>query len=169
MRLRRTLAVGAVAAAAIVATTAFAFPSTPVDRAQPLPALTAPALAARYAADSRLIAHAARAGPAGRATSRSAARCRPCTAGTSSTSTRPVKAWRSRSSATWPNTGDWIRDVPHVQFLGLGFGQDPMDPAFGARIFDCGGGGHSDYFRPGAVALRNLAYIALGDPAWVTR
>src|SRR5215470_11799759 len=61
MRLRRTLAVGAVAAAAIVATTAFAFPSTPVDRAQPLPALTAPALAARYAADSRLIAHAARA------------------------------------------------------------------------------------------------------------
>jgi len=74
-----------------------------------------------------------------------------------------ARVWAGRG------TGDWIRDVPHVQFLGLGFGQDPMDPAFGARIFDCGGGGHSDYFRPGAVALRNLAYIALGDPAWVTR
>jgi hypothetical protein len=74
-----------------------------------------------------------------------------------------ARVWAGRG------TGDWIRDVPHVQFLGLGFGQDPMDPAFGARIFDCGTGGHSDYFRPGGVALRNLAYIALGDQAGVTR
>ena len=42
-------------------------------------------------------------------------------------------------------------------------------PAFGARIFDCGRGGHSGYFRRGDIALRNLAYIALGDPAEVTR
>jgi hypothetical protein len=66
-------------------------------------------------------------------------------------------------------TGDWIRDVPHVQLLGLGFGQDPMDPAFGARVFAAGSGGHSSYFKPGGIALRNLAYIALGDPAAVTR
>jgi Alpha/beta hydrolase len=66
-------------------------------------------------------------------------------------------------------TGDWIRNVPHVHFLGLGFGQDPMAPAFGARVFSAGRGGHSGYFRPGGIALRNLAYIALGDPAAVTR
>ena len=59
--------------------------------------------------------------------------------------------------------------MPHVQLLGLGFGPDPTAPAFGARPFGCGGGGHSGYFRPGGVALRNLARIALGDPAGVTR
>jgi hypothetical protein len=74
-----------------------------------------------------------------------------------------ARVWAGRG------TGDWIQNVPHVQFLGLGFGQDPMAPAFGARHFDCGGGGHSDYFKPGSVALRNLADIALGDTAGVTR
>ena len=74
-----------------------------------------------------------------------------------------ARVWAGRG------TGDWIEHVPHVQFLGLGFGQDPMAPAFGARIFDCGSGGHSDYFRPGGIALQNLARIALGDPAGVTR
>jgi hypothetical protein len=61
MRLRRKLAIAAAAAAAAVATTAAAFPSAPVDRPQPFPALTAQALAARYATDSRMIARAARA------------------------------------------------------------------------------------------------------------
>jgi hypothetical protein len=65
--------------------------------------------------------------------------------------------------------GDWIRYVPHVRLLGLGFGQDPTAPAFGAHIFGCGAVGHSGYFRPGGAALRNLAYIALGDPTGVTR
>ena len=74
-----------------------------------------------------------------------------------------ARVWAGRG------TGDWIQHVPHVQFLGLGFGQDPMAAAFGARIFDCGGVGHSDYFRPGGIALQNLARIALGDPAGVTR
>jgi len=74
-----------------------------------------------------------------------------------------ARVWAGRGA------GDWIGDVPHVQLLGLGFGQDPMAPAFGARLFDCGSGGHSGYFRPGSIALRNLAYIALGDPAGVTR
>ena len=74
-----------------------------------------------------------------------------------------ARVWAGRG------TGDWIEHVPHVQFLGLGFGQDPMTPAFGARIFDCGSGGHSGYFKPGSIALRNLAQIALGVPAGVTR
>jgi len=74
-----------------------------------------------------------------------------------------ARVWAGRG------TGDWIRNVPHVRFLGLGFGQDPMAQAFGARHFDCGSGGHSGYFKPGSIALRNLAYIALGDPAGVTR
>jgi len=74
-----------------------------------------------------------------------------------------ARVWAGREA------GDWISHVPHVHLLGLGFGQDPMAPAFGARIFACGGGGHSGYFKPGGIALRNLAYIALGDPAGVTR
>src|SRR5262245_22708731 len=57
--------------------------------------------------------------------------------------------------------GDWIRFVPHAQLLGLGFGPDPTAPAFGARPFDCGTGGHSGHFRPGGIALRTLARIAL--------
>jgi hypothetical protein len=74
------------------------------------------------------------------------------------------------AARVWAGRGatDWIVHVPHVHFLGLGFGQDPMAPAFGARIFACGGG-HSSYFKPGGIALRNLARIALGDPAGVTR
>jgi Alpha/beta hydrolase len=74
-----------------------------------------------------------------------------------------ARVWAGRGG------GDWIRYVPHVQLLGLGFGPDPTAPAFGARPFGCGTGGHSGYFRPGGIALRNLAYIALGDPAGVTR
>jgi hypothetical protein len=74
-----------------------------------------------------------------------------------------ARVWAGRG------TGDWIRHVPYVRLLGLGFGQDPTAPAFGARLFDCGSAGHSDYFRPGSVSLRNLADIALGDPAGVTR
>jgi hypothetical protein len=74
-----------------------------------------------------------------------------------------ARVWAGRAS------GDWIRYVPHIQLLGLGFGPDPTAPAFGARPFSCGGAGHSGYLRPGSMSLRNLAYIALGDPAGVTR
>ncbi|MGH3190190.1 MAG: alpha/beta hydrolase, partial [Streptosporangiaceae bacterium] len=74
-----------------------------------------------------------------------------------------ARIWAGRES------DDPIRFVPHVRLLGLGFGADPMSPGFGARIFATGSGGHSDYLSPGSVALRNLAYIALGDPAAVTR
>ena len=74
-----------------------------------------------------------------------------------------ARVWAGRGAS------DWIQYVPHIQFLGLGFGQDPMAPAFGARIFATGTGGHSSYFQPGGISLRNLAEIALGNPAAVTR
>jgi hypothetical protein len=309
MRLRRKLAIAAAAAAAAVATTAAAFPSAPVDRPQPFPALTARALAARYATDSRMIAQAARAAsragnqglassldamrgehfidfnPAGQglavevtgnlaqarrvavlvpgsdtslatfdsrgtaspagAAAALAAQVRKLDPGshlaiiawlgyatpatlspavlTSGDAGQGADALRSfvddlardgrqvalichsygsvvcglaaphlpvtdiaaigspgmdassvaalhTTARVWAGRGtnDWIRNVPHVELLGLGFGQDPMSPAFGARIFAAGTGGHSGYFKPGGVALRNLAYIALGDPGRVT-
>ena len=74
-----------------------------------------------------------------------------------------ARVWAGRGAS------DWIQYAPHIHFLGLGFGQDPMSPAFGARIFACGNGGHSGYFRPGGIALANLARIALGEAAGVTR
>jgi Alpha/beta hydrolase len=74
-----------------------------------------------------------------------------------------ARVWAGRESA------DWIRDVPHIRLLGLGFGTDPMSPSFGARRFSCGSDGHSSYLSPGGAALRNLAYIALGQAGQVTR
>jgi hypothetical protein len=74
-----------------------------------------------------------------------------------------ARVWAGRES------GDPIRFVPHVRLFGIGFGADPMSPGFGARVFATGDGGHSDYLHPGSISLRNLAYIALGDAAPVTR
>ena len=310
MRLRRIVVIGAAAVIAVLATTAAVLPGAPADRPQPLPALTAPALTARYTADSRMIAQAARAasraGQAGLAHSLDAMRGRHfldfnprgqglavevignlarasrvavlvpgsdttlATFGSRGTASPgggalalaaqasrldpgarlAVIAWlgyqppstlspavmtsgdagQGASALRWrvddlarnghpvallchsygsvvcglaaphlPVTdiavfgspgmdassvralhttarvgagrgaSDWIGSVPHIQFLGLGFGQDPTAPAFGARLFGCGPGGHSGYFRPGSIALRNLAYIALGEPGQVTR
>ncbi|MDT0431425.1 MULTISPECIES: alpha/beta hydrolase [Streptomyces] len=62
--------------------------------------------------------------------------------------------------------GDWIAHVPHVRldlaFTTVGFGTDPVAPEFGAKVFDAGDGGHSDYLRPGSVSLRSLARIVAG-------
>ena len=309
MKLRRTTAI-AVIVAAVAATTAAVFPSAPADRLQPMPALTAPGLAARYTADARQIARAAtaatRAGNTGLAKSLGTMRggqfldFNPAGQGVAvevfgdlATATRvailvpgsdtSLATFGSRGTASpegggaalaaearrldprarlaviaWlgyltPSTlspavmtsgdagqgaaalrpfvadlaghghqvalichsygsvvcglaaphlpvtdiavvgspgmdassvaalhttarvwagrgaGDWIEHVPHVHLLGLGFGPDPTAAGFGARIFACGGGGHSGYFKPGSIALRNLAAIALGDPAGVTR
>lgn len=72
------------------------------------------------------------------------------------------------AARVWAARGgdDWVADVPHVHadLLGttVGFGTDPMDPAFGARRFSAGKGGHSDYFAPGSPSLTNLARIVLG-------
>ncbi|MEZ0115926.1 hypothetical protein ABH920_009968 [Catenulispora sp. EB89] len=77
-----------------------------------------------------------------------------------------ARVWAGRG------TSDGIADVPHVQVdllgVSVGFGDDPVDPAFGARLFDAGKGGHSDYLRTGDTALRNLALIAMGRDDEVT-
>jgi hypothetical protein len=74
-----------------------------------------------------------------------------------------ARVWAGREA------GDWIRSVPHIHLLGLGFGTDPTAPSFGARRFDCGSSGHSNYLSPGSSSLRNLTYIALGRSGKVTR
>ncbi|MEU6354401.1 alpha/beta hydrolase [Streptomyces sp. NPDC047072] len=77
-----------------------------------------------------------------------------------------ARVWAARGK------DDWVGEVPHVRsdFFGVtvGFGTDPVSPAFGARVFAAGEGGHSDYFTPGSVSLANLARIVLGDTAEVT-
>ncbi|WP_141359710.1 alpha/beta hydrolase [Streptomyces sp. 6-11-2] len=71
-----------------------------------------------------------------------------------------ARVWAARG------TGDWVANVPHVHadLFGttVGLGTDPMDPAFGARRFTAGSGGHSAYFAPGSPSLTNLARIVLG-------
>ncbi|GAA2933272.1 alpha/beta hydrolase family protein [Streptomyces thioluteus] len=63
-------------------------------------------------------------------------------------------------------TGDWVGDVPHTRlelpFTTLGFGTDPVSPAFGAHLFAAGDGGHSDYLKPGSVPLDSIARIVTG-------
>lgn len=63
-------------------------------------------------------------------------------------------------------TRDWITRVPNdsVDVMGqqVGFGTDPTSPSFGARHFPTGSAEHSDYLRPGGVALKNICLIALG-------
>ncbi|MFD7434793.1 alpha/beta hydrolase [Streptomyces sp. NPDC059861] len=79
------------------------------------------------------------------------------------------------SARVWAARGadDWIAEVPYVrtELFGttLGFGTDPVSPAYGARVFAAGDGGHSDYYTPGSVSLANLARIVLGDTSEVTR
>lgn len=80
-----------------------------------------------------------------------------------------ARVWAGRGA------GDWVGDVPHIRsrlfgFFGptVGFGTDPVSPAFGAHVFAAGPGGHSDYFTPGSTSLTNLARIVLGDTKEVT-
>ncbi|MFE2284617.1 alpha/beta hydrolase [Streptomyces sp. NPDC059443] len=71
----------------------------------------------------------------------------------------------------WAGRGadDWIAHVPHVRLGGVGFGTDPVDPAFGALPFAAGSGGHSDYLKPDTESLNSLASIVLGtSPAATT-
>ncbi|WP_131732792.1 alpha/beta hydrolase [Actinomadura formosensis] len=76
----------------------------------------------------------------------------------------------SSTARIWAGRGstDWMEDVPHVRIFGLGLGADPVSSSFGARVFDAGSGGHSDYLAPGSTSLRNLTGIALGGVAGVT-
>ncbi|MFD3835985.1 alpha/beta hydrolase [Streptomyces sp. NPDC058642] len=78
-----------------------------------------------------------------------------------------ARVWAARGS------DDWVAEVPHVRTdlfgITVGFGTDPVSPAFGAQVFAAGDGGHSDYFTPGSVSLTNLARIVLGHTSEVTR
>ncbi|WP_243769540.1 alpha/beta hydrolase [Streptomyces cyanogenus] len=78
-----------------------------------------------------------------------------------------ARIWAARG------TGDWVADVPHIRadLFGttVGFGTDPVSPAFGARVFDAAGADHSGYFTPGSASLANLARITLDAPSEVTR
>ncbi|GHA01873.1 hypothetical protein GCM10010329_24550 [Streptomyces spiroverticillatus] len=69
--------------------------------------------------------------------------------------------WAGRGSA------DWIGGVPHTALdLGVttvGFGADPVSPAFGARRFDAGDSDHSGYLLPGSASLAHLADIVTGS------
>ncbi|MFE9818493.1 alpha/beta hydrolase [Streptomyces sp. NBC_00236] len=59
---------------------------------------------------------------------------------------------------------DWIDNVPHVEFAGLGHGADPASPEFGARRVPAGDAhGHTGYFAPGTESLQAFAAIADGE------
>lgn len=65
--------------------------------------------------------------------------------------------WAARDS------NDWISDVPHLEFAGLGHGADPVSGSFGARVISAAGAnGHPGYFAPGTASLANFTEIALG-------
>ncbi|MFH8408577.1 alpha/beta hydrolase [Streptomyces sp. NPDC018019] len=90
--------------------------------------------------------------------------------GSPGTGADTVRDLRTRATV-WAGRGaaDWVAHVPHAQlrlpFVTIGFGTDPVSPAFGARAFDAGPGGHSDYLKPGSVSLRNIARIVAGEHA----
>ncbi|MFD5385316.1 alpha/beta hydrolase [Streptomyces sp. NPDC127074] len=74
-------------------------------------------------------------------------------------------------ATVWAGRGanDWIGGVPHVRIrlLGttVGFGTDPVSGRFGARKFDAGDVGHSDYLKPGSAALVSMGRIVEGRDA----
>ncbi|MEU6121026.1 alpha/beta hydrolase [Streptomyces sp. NPDC047123] len=58
---------------------------------------------------------------------------------------------------------DWIDKVPSVELFGLGHGEDPAEPGFGARRIPAERAeGHTGYFAPGTDSLRAFARIADG-------
>ncbi|MFJ4687920.1 alpha/beta hydrolase [Streptomyces sp. NPDC091377] len=79
---------------------------------------------------------------------------------------RAATASRLRTAArVWAmrDADDWVQDVPHLEFGGLGHGADPVSRAFGARVLSAGGArGHAGYFEPGTGSLRNFAEIGVG-------
>ncbi|MFI6942953.1 alpha/beta hydrolase [Streptomyces sp. NPDC050418] len=71
-----------------------------------------------------------------------------------------AQVWAAKAS------DDWIDNVPNVELLGLGHGEDPADPAFGARTVPTAEvDGHTGYFAPGTDSLRAFARIALDEQA----
>ncbi|WP_031523535.1 alpha/beta hydrolase [Streptomyces sp. NRRL F-5123] len=74
-----------------------------------------------------------------------------------------ARVWAARDD------GDWIADVPHIEFAGLGHGTDPVAEGFGATVVRTGRAeGHAGYFVPGTASLANFARIALARYSSVT-
>ncbi|MGW3627940.1 alpha/beta hydrolase [Streptomyces sp. NPDC000880] len=69
-----------------------------------------------------------------------------------------ARVWAMRDS------DDWIQGVPHLEMGGLGHGEDPVTPAFGARVLSATGAvGHTGYFEPGTESISNFAQIGVGS------
>lgn len=63
---------------------------------------------------------------------------------------------------------DWIADVPHMEFGGLGHGADPLSASFAARRLSAdGASGHAGYFAPGTSSLANQAAVGSGQTSTV--
>lgn len=79
---------------------------------------------------------------------------------------RVTKASQLRTSAhVWAmrDADDWVQDVPYLEVGGLGHGEDPVSPVFGARVLSARDAkGHSGYFEPGTESVRNFAEIGVG-------
>lgn len=61
---------------------------------------------------------------------------------------------------------DWIRNIPHVTFAGMGHGADPTSPEFGATLLDSTGvDGHDGYLLPDTVTLECVAQIVTTESA----
>ncbi|MCX4822852.1 alpha/beta hydrolase family protein [Streptomyces sp. NBC_01142] len=59
---------------------------------------------------------------------------------------------------------DWIQGVPHMAVGGIGHGEDPVTPEFGARLLSSAGAvGHTGYFEPGTESVSNFAEIGVGS------
>lgn len=68
-----------------------------------------------------------------------------------------ARVWATRDE------DDWIADVPHLEFGGLGHGADPVSPEFGARLLSSAGARtHTGYFAPGTGSVENFAKIGTG-------
>lgn len=69
-----------------------------------------------------------------------------------------ARVWAARDK------DDWIADVPHMEFGGLGHGADPVSPSFGARqLSTAGAQEHTGYFVPDTGSLANFAAIGAGS------
>nr|WP_244291455.1 alpha/beta hydrolase [Streptomyces subrutilus] len=68
-----------------------------------------------------------------------------------------ARIWATRDE------GDWIADVPHLEFGGLGHGADPVSAEFGARLLSSAmARTHTGYFEPGTDSVDNFAKIGTG-------
>lgn len=69
-----------------------------------------------------------------------------------------ARVWAAR------DRDDWIADIPHMEFGGLGHGADPVSSSFGARRLSTAGAvEHTGYFVPGTGSLANFAAIGTGS------